>query len=81
MVTVSKKHQTSLALIAIVLATAMIAGTFASSSDKMAYATHIKKAKVSQSVSEHAVKIKMHQLQQPAEFHHQSFQVLTLAYV
>ena len=52
MVTVTKKHQTSLALVAIVLATAMIAGTFASSSDKMAYAIHIKKAKVSQSVSE-----------------------------
>jgi len=30
MVTVTKKHQTSMALIAVVLATAMIAGTFAS---------------------------------------------------
>ena len=51
MVTVTKKHQTSLALVAIVLATAMIAGTFASSTDNSAFATHGKKAKVKQSIS------------------------------
>ena len=50
MVTVTKKHQTSLALVAIVLATAMIAGTFASSTDNSAFATHGKKAKVKQSI-------------------------------
>ena len=66
MVTVTKKHQTSLALIAIVLATAMIAGTLASSTDNLAFAggsdgkkahfshgdNHGKKAKVGQSISE-----------------------------
>ncbi|HEY0579904.1 MAG TPA: hypothetical protein VGC75_04285, partial [Candidatus Nitrosocosmicus sp.] len=63
---VTKKHQTSLALIAIVLATAMIAGTLASSTDNLAFAggnhgkkahfshndNHGKKATVGQSVSE-----------------------------
>jgi hypothetical protein len=52
MVTVTKKHQSSLALVAIVLATAMIAGTFASSTDNSAFATHGKKAIVKQSISE-----------------------------
>jgi hypothetical protein len=64
MVTVTKKHQSSLALVAIVLATAMIAGTFASSTDNLAFAggshdknakfshhdNHGKKAKVKQSI-------------------------------
>jgi hypothetical protein len=51
MVTVTKK-QTSLALIAVVFATAMIVGTIASSADNSAFATHGKKAKVKQSISE-----------------------------
>ena len=50
MVTVTKK-QTSLALIAVVFATAMIVGTIASSSDNLAFATG-KKAKFKQSISE-----------------------------
>ena len=38
MVTVTKKHQTSITLIAVVLATVMIAGTFASMGNNMAFA-------------------------------------------
>jgi hypothetical protein len=38
MVTVTKKHQTSMALIAVVLATAMIAGTFAMGNNVFAWA-------------------------------------------
>ena len=49
MVTVTKK-QTSLALIAVVFATAMIVGTIASSADNSAFATHGKKAKFKQSI-------------------------------
>jgi hypothetical protein len=51
MVTVTKK-QTSLALIAVVFATAMIVSTIASSADNSAFATHGKKAKFKQSISQ-----------------------------
>jgi len=51
MVTVTKK-QTSLALIAVVFATAMIVSTIASSADNSAFATHGKKANFKQSISE-----------------------------
>ena len=51
MVTVTKK-QTSLALIAVVFATAMIVSTITSSSDNSAFATHGKKAKFHQSISQ-----------------------------
>ena len=51
MVTVTKK-QTSLALIAVVFATAMIVSTIALSSDNSAFATHGKKAKFKQSISQ-----------------------------
>ena len=42
---VKLNKQTSLAVFAVVFATAMIVGTFASASDNMAFATHGKKAK------------------------------------
>ena len=51
MITVTKK-QTSLALFAVVFATAMIVSTIASSADNSAFATHGKKAKFKQSISE-----------------------------
>jgi hypothetical protein len=51
MITVTKK-QTSLALIAVVFATAMIVSTIASSADNSAFATHGKKAKFKQSISQ-----------------------------
>ena len=52
MVTVTKKHQTSLALIAVVFATAMVVGTLASTGDNMVFATHGKKAVNKQSISQ-----------------------------
>ena len=50
MVTVTKKHQTSLALIAVVLATVMITGTFAM--DNSAFASPRGHAAADQSISE-----------------------------
>ena len=60
MVTVTKKHQTSMALIAVVLATAMIVGTFANSAfatnghkgNHFGFANDGKSATASQSISE-----------------------------
>jgi hypothetical protein len=54
MVTVTKKHQISLALVVVAFATIMIAGTFASSTNNLAFAggSHGKKVKVGQSISQ-----------------------------
>ena len=48
---VKLNKQTSLAVFAVVFATAMIVGTFASASDNMAFAKHGKKAKNAQAQS------------------------------